>query len=156
MISSGKSTPTGVHVARKIAGKGGLAQYVKFIVVAVVVVVIVVIVLASTGKKSSKRVARQRKLSGATLNDLRAATRTRTQRSRDDKVRTATRERIRREKREERRRLREERRKARLERRRSRRRTSLGSSTVKSSGTPILSAVVSQPNGEWVAVVGNW
>lgn len=152
MMTSGKSSPPGVHVARKALSRVGFAQYLKFIIVAVVVVLIVVIVLASTGKKAPRSVKRQAagRRVGVGLVEPRTA---RTSRSRDDEVRAAEREKARIARREERRRRREERRRLRLERRRSTRRASRGSYAVK-TGTPTLNAIVPQPGGEWVAVVG--
>lgn len=149
-MTSGKSSPPGVHVARKALTRVGFAQYLKFIIVAVVVVVVVVIVLLATGKKSPRRVARTSRTRETRLAEPRTA---RTSRSKDDEVRTAMREKARMERREERRRRREERRRLRLERRRGSRRASRGSYAVKTS-TPTLNAIVPQPGGEWVAVVG--
>lgn len=155
MISADKAPPPKMHVARRAPGTGGFAQYVKFIVVGVIILLLVVIVIASATRRTPKRVARQARARVGRQVSLGEPTTTIAERRAMTKsARAEMREKARRERLEERRRRREERRRLRLERRRGTRRASRGSYTARRSTTPILSAIVPQPTGELVAVVG--
>lgn len=151
MMSSGRTGPPGARVARKSVRRSGVAQYLRFILVALVVVIIVVIVVLSSRKSGGKRVTRTVK---QTRLAERRTTAAETRRAEGGEVRSSRRERTRRETAEERRKRREARRNGRTERRRVSTRSSRTGYAVKRSSTPVLKAIVSQPNGERVAVIG--
>jgi len=154
MMSSGRAGPPGMRAPRKTVKTGGFAQYLRFLLVALVIIIIIVVVVASTRKTGRRRPVSRAKAGQTGLAERKTAARA-TSRAKGEEVRASRRERTKRETREERRKRREERRKERAGRRRVTTRTSRGGYTVKRSSTPVLKAIISQPTGERVAVVGD-
>ncbi len=151
--------PPRMATSKKAGKKGGIAQFAIPVLVLVVVVVIIVI-MASGGKKKPRSVRRE----GGTLTQL-AQGRERVTRERTGSARVRareSREERKSERREERRRLREERKAKRRERSRRKGetgerttiRSSRGGYTTKQSGVPVLKAIISEPTGERMAIVG--
>lgn len=153
MMSSGKTGSSGMRVPRRSPPKQGKAQYIMFAVVAILVITIVLVV-AFGGRRGTSAKAPQRTKSVATR-----LTETGSAASRGSREQLASRASRRdRSKKESTRDFRERRRRERAERRtvtRTSTRSSRGGYTARRSGTPVLQAIISQPDGERVAVVGN-
>lgn len=151
--------PPRMATSRKAGKKGGIAQYVVPVLVLALIVVIVVIV-ASGGKK---RPARAKKVKDTQAQLAQSSEKVSRERRGSARVRArASREARKTDRREERRRLREERKARRRER--SRRKEETGARTTtrsgrggystKQSGVPILKAIITEPTGERMAIVG--
>lgn len=154
MMSSSRSKFPGVHSSRRSGSRQEGVQYIMFAVVAILVVIIVLVVAFGTrrGGGVTRTSGRNRGTTSGTLVQERDASRRSqgdvTSRSsrRDRRKRTTARE------------PRERRRRERLERKAASRitvRSSRGGYAFKRTGSPVLQAIISQPNGERVAVVGN-
>lgn len=151
--------PPRMATSKKVSKKGGTLQLV-IPVLALVIVVVILVILASGGKKKTTSTRRER----GTLSQL-AQGRERATRERTGSARVRVRESREERKsarREERRRLREERRAKRKERSRRKGetgerttiRSSRGGYATKQSGVPVLRAIISEPTGERMAIVG--
>lgn len=153
-MSSGKTGSSGVRVPRRSPPKQEKAQYIMFAVVAVLVITVVLVVAFGGRKGTSAKVPQRTKSVATRLTETGSAA---SRRSREQFAsRASRRERSKKESTGD---FRARRRRERAERRTVASRTSIRSSrggyTARRSGTPVLQAIISQPDGERVAVVGS-
>ncbi len=152
--------PPKMGTSRKVGKRGGIGQYVGFILV-IVIAIILVIVLVSGGRKKTRATSKQIR---ATSNQLVEGDEI-TPRGRASSTRTrgsSRRGQSRLERKEERRRLREARRKERVQRGLSRKTKRTGKispqsragATASKSAAPVLKAIVSEPTGHRIAIIG--
>lgn len=154
-MSSGKTGSSGMRVPRRSPPKQEKVQYIMFVIVAILVITIVLVVAFGGRKRTSAQAPQRTRGVSTRLTETGGAV---SGRSREQRVSRGSRRD--RDKKESARDLRRERRRReRAERRtvasRTSTRSSRGGYTVRRSGMPVLQAIISQPNGERVAVVGN-
>ncbi len=153
MMSAGRSGSSGMRPRSGTKKRQESGPYIMLAVVAILVIVIVLVVALSGRKSGAQRVARQERTRSTEVatSERVSSTGRKTERK---SPRVPKRERKKLETETQRR---ERRQRERLERRspgRSTRRSSRGGYAVRKSGTPVLRAIISQPTGERVAVVG--
>uniref|UniRef100_A0A7V3PSQ2 Uncharacterized protein n=1 Tax=candidate division WOR-3 bacterium TaxID=2052148 RepID=A0A7V3PSQ2_UNCW3 len=153
MMSSGRSGQSGMRVPRRPTKNKGTGQYVMLAVVAVLVIIIVLVVAFGGKKSTTAKTSRQ--LRGQQTELAKSARGVSPGERKKEGVRSTRREKKKRElasvRREQRRRERSERTKT----TRVSARSSRGGYTVKRGGSPVLQAIISRPDGERIAVVGN-
>lgn len=157
MMSSGKSSGPRMGTPRRTTKKSGVFQYVMFFVVVVLVIIIIAVVAFGGNKKSATKSERTNKSrstavargdgDNAPVTGRKVGKDVRTKRLRGSRQRVSKPERVAR--RQERSRLRER------ETGRVTVRSSRGGYTSRKSGVPVLKAIISDPAGGRVAVVGD-